>query len=550
MQHKNYGVLRWKLITTMLAFSMIPLMGLGYVIFYEFNEAYEEKAISNLRTVVENKRRAIDLFLEEKVSFLRTIAYSNTYETITAPGSLRGLFDNIEGATKDFVDLGVIDSNGEHVAYVGPYNISDANYKDEGWFFEVMFRGVYISDVFMGFRNYPHFIIAVLRREEHRSWILRATVDLEVFKSLVQTVQVGKRGDAYLVNADNILQTPSRFSQTVLAESKRTDKPGKFRGVDVERLERDGDELLMGMSWLTMVDWMLVISQDHREEMNPMIHAETNAFLVFLAGTIIVCIGSIFVTRNMVRKIMRADQEAAMLDASLLQSNKMAALGKLAAGVAHEVNNPLTLIRESAGWLQDLMSEEDRDKMVNYDDIIELVGKIDRHVERAKEVTHRMLGFGRRMDPRQDNVNVNSVLAETVKFMENEAIHRNIKVIQELDPKLPLITTDPTQLQQVFLNILDNGIDAVDSDGSITLRTTTSPDNREVVITFTDTGCGIPKERLDHIFDPFYTTKQVGAGTGLGLSIVFGILQKLGGRIVAESVVGKGTTFTVTFPAQ
>ena len=550
MQHKNYGVLRWKLITTMLAFSMIPLMGLGYVIFYEFNEAYEEKAISNLRTVVENKRRAIDLFLEEKVSFLRTIAYSNTYETITAPGSLRGLFDNIEGATKDFVDLGVIDSNGEHVAYVGPYNISDANYKDEGWFFEVMFRGVYISDVFMGFRNYPHFIIAVLRREEHRSWILRATVDLEVFKSLVQTVQVGKRGDAYLVNADNILQTPSRFSQTVLAESKRTDKPGKFRGVDVERLERDGDELLMGMSWLTMVDWMLVISQDHREEMNPMIHAETNAFLVFLAGTIIVCIGSIFVTRNMVRKIMRADQEAAMLDASLLQSNKMAALGKLAAGVAHEVNNPLTLIRESAGWLQDLMSEEDRDKMVNYDDIIELVGKIDRHVERAKEVTHRMLGFGRRMDPRQDNVNVNSVLAETVKFMENEAIHRNIKVIQELDPKLPLITTDPTQLQQVFLNILDNGIDAVDSDGSITLRTTTSPDNREVVITFTDTGCGIPKEQLDHIFDPFYTTKQVGAGTGLGLSIVFGILQKLGGRIVAESVVGKGTTFTVTFPAQ
>ncbi len=545
---KNYSVLRWKLIVTILAFSVLPLMGLGYFIFLEFNKAYSEKAVSSLKLVVDNKQRAIDLFLQEKVAFLRTIAYSNTYDNFSNPEFLRTMFDNIQSSTSDFVDIGVIDALGNHVNYIGPYRISDANYGNEEWFFEVKFKGVHISDVFMGFRKYPHFIIAVLRREGERSWILRATVNLEAFNSLVQTVQTGRKGDAYLVNRENILQTPSRFNLPVLSVCTRTDPPIPFQGVRVEERVIEGKPRLLAMSWLTMVKWMLVVTEDPREVMSPMIKAELNALLVFLAGLLIVCLGALYVALSMVRKIMEADREAALLDASLMQSNKMAALGKLAAGVAHEVNNPLTLIRESAGWVKDLLTEEDPKAMQNYDEIRQVLDKIDRHVERAKEVTHRMLGFGRRMDPRQENVNVNSVLAETVKFMENEAMHRNIAIVQELDPKLPLITTDPAQMQQVFLNIIDNGIDAIDKDGTIILRTQASQDGKEVQIVITDTGSGIPPEQLEKIFDPFYTTKKVGEGTGLGLAIVFSILEKLHGRIVAESQIGQGTTFTISFP--
>lgn len=548
MHPKEYRVLRWKILATILVFSMIPLMGLGYVLFWEFNDAYEEKAVANLKTIVDNKQRAIDLFLKEKVSFLRTIAYDNTFEELNAPDALRRLFENIEGSSRDFVDIGVIDNEGRHVAYVGPYSISDANYKDEQWFFEVMFRGVYISDVFMGFRNYPHFIIAVMCREKDRSWILRATVDLEVFKSLVQTVQTGKRGDAYLLNKAGELQTPSRFNLPVLAKCDKVVMPPPFHGVAVDRVEVDGEARLQGLSWLTMVNWLLVISEDSREEMGPLIQAELNAFLVFLGGTIMICIGSIFVTHKMVQKIIDADREAALLNASLLQSNKMAALGKLAAGVAHEVNNPLTLIRESAGWIRDLLSEEDGGNMQNYGEICDVVDKIDRHVERAKEVTHRMLGFGRRMDPVQENVSCNDVLKETLNFLESEAVYRNIEMVAQLDPDLPLITNDSKQMQQVFLNVIDNALDAIGKDGIITLRTGVFPERKEVFVSINDTGGGIPQEQLEKIFDPFYTTKKVGEGTGLGLSIVYSILEKLHGKIIAESEVGKGSTFTITFP--
>ncbi len=548
MVDRNYNRLRWRIIVAILGFSMIPLMSLGYILFDKFNTAYEEKAVANLETIADSKGRAIDLFLEQKISFLRTLAYTHTYEEISDEATLGKILTSIEFSNSDFVDIGVIDGDGDHVAYRGPYSIIGVNYSEQEWFYEVQVRGVYVSDVFLGFREFPHFIIAVQRKEGNRFWILRATVNLRVFNSMVQNVQIGKLGDAYLINKDNILQTPSRFRSPVMAQSRLPEVPPRFGGVRVEQRVVESRPRLLGMTWLDTVDWLLVISEDPREEMSPMIKAEFNAFLVFLGGTIFICIGAAFVARNMVRKIRAADREAAALDASLLQSNKMAALGKMAAGIAHEVNNPLTLIRESAGWIKDLLDEEDPKALKNHEDIQETLDKIDRHVERAKSVTHRMLGFGRRMDPRHEGVNINTVLEETLKFLENEALYRNIAIEKQLNPDIPLITNDPIQMQQVFLNVVDNAIDAIGADGVITLQSGMSPDGAEVYVTVTDTGGGIPQEQLEKVFDPFYTTKKIGEGTGLGLAIVYTILERLGGRIAAESVMGEGSTFTISFP--
>ncbi len=552
MIHTNYSRLTMKIVIVIVGFSMIPLMSLGWILFHQFNAAYEEKAASNLVIMVDNKQRAIDLFLKQKIAFLRTLADSFSFEDFSSKGAIQSLFKTVKSFSNDFVDLGIIDKEGNHVAYDGPYKISNVNFKDETWFLKVQMQGIYVSDVFMGFRQFPHFIIAVLRQEGDSLWIMRATVNLEVFLELVQTVQTGKKGDAFLVNKKNVLQTPSRFNDTVLSKSGLKELPSHFNGVMVERGKLDGQNRLLGMSWLKSVNWLLVISEDSREEMSQMIRSEHNAFMVFMAGTLMVCIGAVFVTRSMVKKIMTADKEAAMLNASLLQSNKMAALGKLAAGVAHEVNNPLTLIRESAGWVKDLLSEEDPQKMTNYEDINETLDKIDRHVERAKGVTQRMLGFGRRMDPLQEDVSINSVLSETLTFLESEALHQNIAIEKQLAPDLPSITSDPNQIQQVFLNVLENAIDAITTnggnEGTITLRTGSTPEGKEIFAAISDTGGGMPPELQQKIFDPFYTTKAVGEGTGLGLSITYGILEKIGGRITADSEMGKGSTLTVYFP--
>jgi two-component system, NtrC family, sensor kinase len=171
-------------------------------------------------------------------------------------------------------------------------------------------------------------------------------------------------------------------------------------------------------------------------------------------------------------------------------------------------------------------------------------------VERVKKVTHRLLGFARRMEPTEEKVLINSILEECVGFLENEARYRNITISREFAPDLPTISSDSSQLQQVFLNILNNAIDAMGKDGALTLQTLHLPGSRQIAIKIADTGPGMSQETMAKIFDPFFTTKEVGKGTGLGLSISYSIIEKLGGAITVDSTIGQGTTFTIQLPVK
>ena len=226
----------------------------------------------------------------------------------------------------------------------------------------------------------------------------------------------------------------------------------------------------------------------------------------------------------------------------------MAALGKMAAGIAHEINNPLAVIGEKAGWIKDLLQMEDISKSENFQEYADAVNKIEQHINRAKTITHRLLGFARRMEPVTERVSINTVLDESVAFLENEARYRNIDIQADYAADLPLITSDSSQLQQVFLNILNNAIDAIGKEGEINIRSKHIAKNNEIRIEIDDNGPGIPKDVLNKIFDPFFTTKEVGKGTGLGLSISYSIVEKLGGRMMVASEEGKGTTFTIYLP--
>jgi two-component system NtrC family sensor kinase len=153
------------------------------------------------------------------------------------------------------------------------------------------------------------------------------------------------------------------------------------------------------------------------------------------------------------------------------------------------------------------------------------------------------------MEPRREKINVNKVILETISFLENEAIHRNINIHKDLFPNLPDIESDGAQLQQVFLNIINNAIDAVEKNGDIWISSRVDPEKKLVVVEIKDNGPGIPEEIINRIFDPFVTTKPVGKGTGLGLSITHSIVEKLGGKIYASNLEkGHGAVFTLELP--
>lgn len=256
---------------------------------------------------------------------------------------------------------------------------------------------------------------------------------------------------------------------------------------------------------------------------------------------------SFLATRLLVEEIARAREQKCFLDEQLIQSQKLAAIGELSAGIAHEINNPLAIISQEIEWARYQFEGKSQDGTM--DEVRDSLKEIAGQVERCREITHRLLDFARRRDPLIQAVDVNKLIEDMAKLVEKEASQKNIKIVRNYRNDLPRIFTDPPLLRQVVLNLLNNAAHAVGRDGTIEVATR-APGGGRIEFTVVDTGCGIAPENLGKIFDPFYTTKPPGKGTGLGLSICHGIIVRLGGRIDVESEPGRGARFAVSLPVK
>ena len=224
----------------------------------------------------------------------------------------------------------------------------------------------------------------------------------------------------------------------------------------------------------------------------------------------------------------------------LVSSEKMASLGKLAAGIAHEINNPLGgILIYSSLMMEDLPEEDPR-----RGDLARIV----QETGRCKEIVKSLLEFARQTEPKMEPTDINRAINDGLFFLVNQALFHNIQIVKKLDSFLPFVQGNASQLKQVFMNIIVNAAEAMHGNGMLTIATSPSPDQKTVFVEFTDTGEGIPEENFTRIFDPFFTTKEVGKGTGLGLATSYGIVEDHGGKISVRSKVGEGTTFTIELP--
>ncbi len=234
------------------------------------------------------------------------------------------------------------------------------------------------------------------------------------------------------------------------------------------------------------------------------------------------------------------------MEQQMIATERLASLGTLAAGVAHEINNPLAIIKESAGWIKQILKKEELTEIPRRHDLDMALNKIEKGVERAKRITLQLLGFARKEDSVLAEVNLKKLADEAVQLVKREAADKDIEIVQEMDIPENIIWSDPYKLRQVVLNLLTNAIHATGSGGNVTIRL--EPIAEEVALIVQDTGQGIPKENLERIFEPFFSTKPPGEGTGLGLFVARGIVEKLGGTIKVESQLGSGTSFRIRLP--
>jgi signal transduction histidine kinase len=236
----------------------------------------------------------------------------------------------------------------------------------------------------------------------------------------------------------------------------------------------------------------------------------------------------------------------ANLELQMVATERLASLGTLAVGVAHEINNPLAIIRESAGWLTQLLKRNELAGIPHRKDFELALQKIEKGVDRAKRITHQLLGFVRKQDSAFSRVNLPELADETIGLVRKEALDKGIAMKVKAESPAGSIWSDPYQLRQVLLNLLSNAVHATGKGGSITVTIESLKDGVQLAVR--DTGAGIPRENLKHIFEPFFSTKNPGEGTGLGLFVTRGILDRLGGHIDVESILGQGTAFRVWLP--
>ncbi len=566
MELNHYKRVWWRLISVFSFLTIVPVTILILVTTSSLRDAAVEKIEVSIGRLIEHKKEVITLFLKEKEDILTMIVGMYPVSYLGKQENLDKLFIAVNKASS-IVDLHVISSSGKQLAYVGPYaeSLVGKNYYDTQWFQDVLIGGSHVSDVFLGFRNVPHFVVAV--SDPLKTYVLRATINSEQFNKLLLSSQIGPHGDSFIVNAEGVLQTPSRSGQNelnpedklLLEHHEGTKTINRQESRVMEGDEKNAanhldataittrNETIIATRWVKDGQWFLIVKAMVADSLGPYHKLRNNIIIAIISTSAVFLAFAGILISYFLHRFEREDRKRSELGLQMVQMEKMATVGRLAAGIAHEINNPLQMITSQAGWIGELLPEEEPDKVKNLDEYQKSIEQIKQHVRRAGAITHRLLGFSRKISAEKENVQLNDLIEEAISFVERDAGYHNIVIVRKYAEDLPGTMTDGPQLQQVFLNLINNAIDELGQDGVLQISTAVDRNNN-LVAEFADSGHGIKPENLKRIFDPFFTTKEPGKGTGLGLYISYDIVKKLGGTISVANRTGGGAVFTIVLP--
>jgi len=558
--NRRYGSIRKYILISMIIVPFVPFVLILGVGFYHFKDSIETGTISHIKRIAEDHSQMIEVFLAERKSDLEFIAGSYVFQDLNAPEKIRTVFDRLKKESDAFVDLGIFNADGIHTAYHGPYRLTGMVYKNTPWFREVMKQGYYISDVFLGYRKIPHFIIAIAKEDQNGKWVIRATIDTLTFCRLVNEVRIGKTGEAYILNKEGIFQTQRRSGGTLMGKSmENTDRFMSDSGIHTFiSNDEEGNEYLYATALIKDNSWFLIVRQEASDAFQTLRTTVNLTILIMVLGGAIIITTAFYLTDRIVMRMKKIDAEKEQLSNQLIGASRLAELGEMAAGFAHEINNPLQIIKSEQAFIDTLIEElMDGGELKPSESLAELedsIKQISLQVSRCSKITQAILKFGRQGDSIDQDVDLRVFLLEIIAMVEKKAAVHGISILQNLDGQNKKVYGDPARLQQVFVNLFNNAMDAIieehgNSDGELMVKLH-SQDNGFIEIQVKDNGSGIRPENMGKIFAPFFTTKPVGKGTGLGLSVCYGIIENMGGVMEVSSEQGVGTTFFIRLPVK
>ncbi len=541
LRDKQFRELRRGLLLRLSCTYLLPFVILIIFFLIEFNSLNHESQILRMKAMAENQSNLLDLFLKERIVNLRNLIDDPSLQIPPSNRDMDQYLNKLQLDSDAFIDVGFFDSDGVQIAYAGPVELlKKKDYSKEPWYVSLLKndkRHIF-TDIYLGFRNNPHLTIAVKRREGDHFMVMKSSLDPKKIYEFMTSAE--EAGDMFIsiVNKDGHFQLVPSDEGNVLDSSPFIPDAGSK--LDISKAVYDDNSITYAYAWLDEVKWAVIA----RKRVSDEGFRGMKSGLIYLSAAILLILFAVIYSRSI--KIANMEIEKKITRSQLEHASKLASVGELAGGIAHEINNPLAIVASEVGLIKDIMNPEfGLDS--GFDSIEPHLANIHDAAFRCRDITRKLLSFVRQDDIELKQHNINDIINDLVEgFFERTLSVSNISMKLDLKDDLPDLTTDKNQLRQVLINIINNAVDAITPPGEIIIATSYHDD--VITISIADSGNGISEEDIDKIFMPFFTTKEVGKGTGLGLSVSYGIIKNFGGNIEVESIYNKGTIFKIKLP--
>jgi signal transduction histidine kinase len=539
----------WKLAILLTAgVTLIPMITLTLIDHIVTLKTIESQTRLEMSRLVANTSKIVSLIMTEKMSVLNSISGDNPPEILRNQEKLTLVLKRLKREFDGFKDLEVIESNGIQSAYTGSLGPEKNNYGTEKWYQDVSKHGRSISQCAKGLYSTPHLNMAVKYPLTDTSHIiLRAAFDFKRFNEILSLYGKEELGDAFIVDQEGILQTSSgRFGQVL--DRFPLIIPHAPENVKILKTHLSSKEpLIVGAAHIPQTPFILMMVKGKEEVLNPWKMVRMDLLKLLIASTIIMLIVIIGVATHLVQKIHVADQKRIMTLHQVEYQNKLASIGRLAAGAAHEINNPLAIINEKAGLIKDIFTLGDPQNQIPK--LLSLADSIRSSVERCGRITKSLLNFVRHIEVKYQSIDLGMIITNVITLLKRDAEDQSVLISMKMKDGVPEIESDQSHLQQVFLNLVNNSFGALKDGGRLDI-TVSCERNEFVTIEFRDDRPKIPETAIKRIFDPFFSTKGKKVGTGLGLPITYGLIQEIGGTLTVTSDTAKGTCFLIRLPVK
>lgn len=566
IEQKKYEVLKRNFIILFLVLSLIPLFTVSLISYFSFKNSLHNTISTHLFEIARNKGIALQKWLFERLTDAGVFAQSPTVVesavalinvkndliaekkyTFAAEQYLQLVMNKYESYDEIFI----LDKNGQMLITTGKMENIEVN---RDYFREAINGRTFNTNIFLSALTHePTMIIAapIRNSKEEVIGVLAERIKLDAINKLMRDIEIGKTGESYLVNKEGYFLTESKFEPGYTLKKKISTRGTQeckkgISGVG-EYIDYRDKKVLGAYFWIPEMEWSLMLEQDSSEAFQEIRHLKNIILTISLITILIIISFANLASGKIVKILERYDQEFKKQQKQIMRAEKLAAMGQLAAGVAHEINNPLGGISNCLKLISTKISKPNPEPK-DFKDSIRYLQTSEQELNRCIWIVRNFLSFSKRPSLKPVLTNINSVILELVALIEPQAKVQNILITKKLSSDLPPIKVDAQQLHQALMNVILNSLEAMTQGGELKICTEYDQRGEAIKIDIIDTGIGIPEENLPHLFEPFFSTKPEGKGTGLGLPIVYEIIDEHNGSIEVESSLNKGTTFTIKLP--